>query len=48
LERTQWTLRFEVGENAKHVGGLTIYGQKFGDYNQDITMRINYEEKPDQ
>ncbi len=38
------TIRFkmEVPENAKHVGGLTIFGKSFGNYNQDINVRINY------
>ncbi len=38
------TIRFkmEVPDNAKHVGGLTIFGKSFGNYNQDINVRINY------
>lgn len=38
------TIRFkmEVPDNAKHVGGLTIFGKTFGNYNQDINVRINY------
>ncbi len=34
-----WRLKLEVGEQAKHVGGLTIYGKKFGNHNQDILVR---------
>lgn len=38
------TIRFkmEVSDSAKHVGGLTIFGKTFGNYNQDISVRINY------
>jgi len=38
------TIRFkmEVPDTAKHVGGLTIFGKTFGNYNQDINVRINY------
>ncbi len=38
------TIRFkmEVPDTAKHVGGLTIFGKSFGNYNQDINVRINY------
>lgn len=38
------TIRFRlaVNEDAQHVGGLTIYGKNFGNYNQDINVRINY------
>ncbi|WP_099467255.1 ArsR/SmtB family transcription factor [Konateibacter massiliensis] len=34
--------KFEVPENSEHVGGLTIYGKNFGNYNQDINVRIHY------
>ena len=29
-------------EDAEHVGGLTIFGKGFGNYNQDIEVSINY------
>ena len=32
----------EVNENAKHVGGVNIFGAKFGDYPQDIIMKVYY------
>lgn len=37
-------IRFKlaVPDNARHVGGLTIYGKGFGNYNQDIKVRISY------
>ncbi|MBQ6587402.1 MAG: winged helix-turn-helix transcriptional regulator [Butyrivibrio sp.] len=35
-------LRLEVPENAKNVGGLTIFGKGFGNYNQDINVKIAY------
>ncbi len=35
-------LRLEVPENAEHVGGLTIFGHGFGNYNQDINIKIAY------
>ena len=34
--------RMEVPDTAEHVGGLTIYGKNFGNYNQDINVRISY------
>lgn len=34
--------RFAVPEDAEHVGGLTIFGRNFGNYNQDISVRIHY------
>lgn len=43
LSETQlWTLRIEVKEEAKHVGGCTIYGKNFGNYDQDIKLKLFY------
>jgi len=38
-----WSIRFEVAEDAKNVGGLTLFGQKFGNHAQDILMRVFFE-----
>ncbi len=40
--RSTMKLKLEVEDDAKHVGGLTIFGKTFGNYNQDISVRINY------
>ena len=40
--KSQLKLRLEVPENAEHVGGLTIFGRGFGNYNQDINVRMSY------
>lgn len=40
--RSMIKLKMEVEEQAEHVGGLTIFGKHFGNYNQDISIRINY------
>ena len=45
LERRFWTLRFSVEEEAVHVGGLTLYGAGFGNYNQDIQFRVYYDRR---
>ena len=34
--------RMEVPESARYVGGLTIFGRGFGNYNQDINFTIQY------
>lgn len=34
--------KMEVPENAEHVGGLTIFGRGFGNYNQDIIAKLAY------
>ncbi|MDO4303133.1 MAG: winged helix-turn-helix transcriptional regulator [Bacillota bacterium] len=40
--RSTIKLKLEVEETARHVGGLTIFGRNFGNYNQDISVCINY------
>lgn len=34
--------RFQVMEPSANVGGLTLFGRNFGNYNQDIKVRVNY------
>lgn len=38
------SLKFKIAvpEEAEHVGGLTIFGKGFGNYNQDISVKIAY------
>ncbi|QHQ59551.1 helix-turn-helix domain-containing protein [Anaerocolumna sedimenticola] len=43
LERQSWTLRFEVCDKYRKAGGLTIFGEKFGDYAQDIYVCVRYD-----
>ncbi len=40
--RSTIKFKFAVPEDAEHVGGLTIFGRNFGNYNQDIKVRIHY------
>lgn len=37
-------MKFKLGipDDANHIGGLTIFGHSFGNYNQDIQVRISY------
>ncbi|MCR4762675.1 MAG: helix-turn-helix domain-containing protein [Lachnospiraceae bacterium] len=37
--------RISVPDNAEHIGGLTIFGKNFGNYRQDIDVRISYSPK---
>ena len=34
--------RIAVEEDAAHIGGLTLFGKTFGNYDQDIHVSINY------
>lgn len=40
--RSPLKLRLAVEDTAKHIGGLTIFGRSFGNYNQDIKVSISY------
>jgi len=33
-------VRIGITENAKHTGGINIFGKGFGDYDQDIILRL--------
>ena len=34
--------RMAVPDTAEHIGGLTIFGRDFGNFNQDIIFRVGY------
>ena len=36
------TLRIAAPKTAKHAGGLTLYGRSFGNYDQDLKVRMHY------
>ena len=42
LTKKQWTLKIEVPEDVEHCGGVTVFGAGFGNYNQDILLRLYY------
>ena len=37
-----WKLKLEAPAQARHAGGLTIFGRGFGDHEQDILFRVFY------
>ncbi|WP_274649263.1 ArsR/SmtB family transcription factor [Paenibacillus humicola] len=39
----QWTFRVAVLEDAVNIGGLTLFGSGFGNYNQDLLFKLYYE-----
>ena len=42
IKRKELTFRIAVLEDAAHVGGLTIFGKGFGNYNQDLVFKLYY------
>jgi predicted transcriptional regulator len=41
--KSDFSLKLAVPDKANNIGGLTIYGNNFGNYNQGIKIRILYE-----
>lgn len=39
------TLRIGIKEDTKNCGGINLFGEKFGDYSQNIVLRIDYTTK---
>ncbi len=39
-EEDTWHFKVEVNEEAKNVGGCTLFGKGFGNYDQDILFKI--------
>ena len=35
-------VRIGIKPDARHVGGINIFGRKFGNYEQDIVLRVEY------
>ncbi|AGB19354.1 ArsR/SmtB family transcription factor [Thermoanaerobacterium thermosaccharolyticum] len=38
-------VRFGIKDDANNVGGINLFGSKFGNYEQDILMKIEYQYK---
>lgn len=39
------TVRIGVKDDAKNVGGFNLFGDGFGDYGQNLVMRVSYEDR---
>ncbi|HAP7812658.1 TPA: transcriptional regulator [Enterococcus faecium] len=37
-----WHLRVEVKEEAENIGGCILFGKGFGNYDQDIKIKMFY------
>lgn len=42
IRQANLSFRIAVLEDAEHVGGLTLFGKGFGNYNQDILFKLYY------
>ena len=41
-ERQYISFKIEIKKDAKHVGGINIFGKSYGDYPQNIVMHVEY------
>ena len=41
-EKAYISLKIEIKDNAKHIGGINIFGEKYGDYAQGIVINLVY------
>lgn len=41
-ERTHLTVRLGVKADARNVGGMNLFGRRFGNHAQDLMMRLHY------
>ena len=37
------SVKIGIKEEAKNIGGISIFGKSFGDYPQDIVMKLEYD-----
>lgn len=38
----QWSFKLSVDEDAEHIGGITLFGKGFGNYNEDLIVELFY------
>ncbi len=41
-EQPYISLRIEIKDDARHIGGINLFGEKYGDYPQGISMNLIY------
>ena len=42
---TEISIKVVVPKTARHVGGVTLFGKGFGDYNEGIKAKVLYKKK---
>ncbi|MGO4537486.1 ArsR/SmtB family transcription factor [Paenibacillus sp. 2TAB19] len=42
IRSKNWTFQIAVLEDANHIGGVTLFGDGFGNYSQDIVFKLFY------
>jgi predicted transcriptional regulator len=42
ISNKQWSFKIAVEKEARNIGGVTLFGSGFGNYNQDILFSLYY------
>jgi len=42
ISNSHWTFRIAILDDAEHIGGFTLFGSGFGNYNQDLIFKLYY------
>jgi predicted transcriptional regulator len=45
IREKQLNFRIGIDESAPHIGGVTLFGSGFGNYNQDIVFKLYYRQQ---
>jgi predicted transcriptional regulator len=40
------SVRIGIKEDARHIGGINLFGSRFGNYPQDILLKLTYKQQP--
>ena len=43
LSKDYIELKIEIKDSSEHIGGINIFGKKFGNYSQGILLDITHE-----
>ena len=43
LDNYLFSFILKVDDDTQHIGGMNLFGKHFGDYAQDIVMKVEYE-----
>ncbi|WP_099204912.1 ArsR/SmtB family transcription factor [Scatolibacter rhodanostii] len=43
IHKNMWDFKIEVDKESEHVGGVTLFGDQFGNYAQDILFKLYFE-----
>ena len=42
IRNPHWSFRVAILDDAEHIGGVTLFGSGFGNYNQDLSFKLYF------